>query len=480
MKVKRYLVNDLPEAVQMIRSELGSDAVILNTKEIRSGGFLGMFRKKRVEVIAAVDESAAKPKPRPAVSAQRSPAAALAFASSAAAVALAPEREPEPEPMAAPPSAWIPPAAVRERYNRGSVDSPPPPPKAAGAALEVLAGRAELSAAAPPAVAAEAASPPAPAAVRPIAAAERSNVLRRPAETEPAGEDETDALLKEIRSMKEMMMKMNRQQTFRRLPDPVMQLAKKLAKHGVEPAYVEQFAEAVGERTAGEREPSEQELLEAGREVLREWLAPAVGTGIAATTRIVHFVGPTGVGKTTTIAKLAADQAFVHRRSVGFITADTYRIAAVDQLRTYADILNMPLEVVFSPSELTRAYKKLEDRDLLLMDTAGRNYRNELFVSEVNSLLLPGEQAESVLVLSLTHKYDDMKQVAGQFSQYGVNRLLLTKMDETDSFGAVLNLARDFDFSISYVTCGQTVPDDIRAFDPEEIIRRLLGEPGDA
>ena len=203
------------------------------------------------------------------------------------------------------------------------------------------------------------------------------------------------------------------------------------------------------------------------------------GDGIDKATRIVHFVGPTGVGKTTTIAKLAAEQSFNHRRSVGFITADTYRIAAVDQLRTYADILNVPLEVVFSPSELSRAYAKLSDRDLLFMDTAGRNYRNELFVSEVNSLLAPGEHTETILVLSMTHKYGDMKAVASQFAKYGVGQLLLTKFDETDSFGAVVNLVKHFDFRISYYTCGQAVPDDIRPFDPEDLVNRLLGEPGD-
>ncbi|GIO10875.1 hypothetical protein J19TS2_04300 [Cohnella xylanilytica] len=514
MKVKRYLVNDLPEAVQMIRNELGSDAVILNTKEIRIGGFLGMFRKKRVEVIAAVDESASKPKARPAAaSSPRAASPAAAFASAAAAaVAVAPEPDPEAQ------AAWLPQAAVRERYSRGSGEGLAPSPKAAAAAKEILAG---LSAQAGPA--GEAPEPNAPAIASPRAAVapspgsedfagvlqaaaaspSRDRVLdgevsrsaygtsASPAAASPAetasrvpgvasageAEDETAALLQEIRSMKEMMLKMNRQQTFRAFPEPVMRLARLLARQGVEPAYVEQFAEAVSERLGGQHQPAEKETLEHAKEVLRAWLAPSAGTGISPSTRIVNFVGPTGVGKTTTIAKLAADQAFVHRRSVGFITADTYRIAAVDQLRTYADILNMPLEVVFSPSELNRAYKKLEDRDLLLMDTAGRNYRNELFVSEVNSLLAPGQQAESVLVLSLTHKYADMKQVAGHFSRYGVKRLLFTKMDETDSFGSVLNLVKEFDFEISYVTCGQTVPDDIRAFDPEELIGRLLEEP---
>ncbi|MBB6732868.1 flagellar biosynthesis protein FlhF [Cohnella zeiphila] len=470
MKVKRYVVQDVPEAVQMIRSELGSDAVILNTKEIRMGGFLGMFRKKRVEVIAAVDESAGRPAPRaPRPAPPRERAAVLTA-----------EAEP------APAQTWIPHAAVREKYGRGGAgEAIPPSPKAAEAAREILAS---LSAQAAGATAAPIEKEDAESSVaepkkvetsREVELSEKAVSASSPAAANAGqSEDETAALLNEIRSMKEMMLRMNRQMSFRHIPPAVMNAARRLAEQGVEPVYVEQFAESVCDRLGDLTDPDGAETAVQAREVLREWLRPSAAEGISPATRIVNFVGPTGVGKTTTIAKLAADQAFVHRRSVGFITADTYRIAAVDQLRTYADILNVPLEVVFSPSELSRAYKKLEDRDLLLMDTAGRNYRNELFVSEVNSLLAPGERAESVLVLSLTHKYADMKTVAGQFAKYGVKRLLFTKMDETDSYGAIVNLVREFDYSISYVTTGQTVPDDIRAFDPEDLIDRLLGGKG--
>jgi flagellar biosynthesis protein FlhF len=102
-----------------------------------------------------------------------------------------------------------------------------------------------------------------------------------------------------------------------------------------------------------------------------------------------------------------------------------------------------------------------------------------LFVSEVNSLLAPGEQTETILVLSMTHKYSDMKMVASQFAKYGVEQLLLTKFDETDTFGAVINLVKEFDFKISYITCGQAVPDDIRPFEPEDLVKRILGGPAD-
>ncbi|WP_239617009.1 flagellar biosynthesis protein FlhF [Cohnella mopanensis] len=494
MKVKRYIVDDVPEAVQMIRSELGSDAVILNTKEIRVGGFLGMFRKKRMEVIAAVDEAAKKPPARPPLI-TRSPL---------------PERQPERKPLLslteeqAVSSPLLPSNAVRERYSQtpfaDSGRTPLPPAQSLAdiqtdsglmgstktgsflSSLE-LAKSTQERVSPLPELRSESAVPDIQPDqhLRAQTQAAMLSVAMQGVDTRDNKQEkeETSALLQELRSMKELMTKMAKQQTYRSMPESVMKWSRRLAEQGVEPAYVEQFAEAVNQRLADLGEESTEASYEAARGVLLSWLLNAKGAGIEKGTRIIHFVGPTGVGKTTTIAKLAAEQSFNHRKTVGFITADTYRIAAVDQLRTYADILNIPLEVVFSPSELTRAYKKLSDQDLIFMDTAGRNYRNELFVSEVNSLLAPGEQTQTILVLSLTHKYSDMKTVASQFVKYGVHHLLLTKFDETDSYGAVINLVKEFGFQISYITFGQTVPDDIKAFEPEDLVKRILGDPAD-
>jgi len=193
----------------------------------------------------------------------------------------------------------------------------------------------------------------------------------------------------------------------------------------------------------------------------------------------VHFVGPTGVGKTTTIAKLAAEQALKFRRKVGLITSDTYRIAAIEQLRTYASILNIPIEVVFSASDLRKALDKMQLCELILMDTAGRNYRNEMAVSELNALLKTERASETFLVLSLTMKYGDMKAVADNFCRYGVGKVLFTKADETTTFGTVLNLLSDYDLSLSYVTDGQDVPDDIQIADAERIAAEIAGDPDD-
>ncbi len=461
MKVKRYIVDDLPEAVQMIRSELGSDAVILNTKEIRTGGFLGMFSKKRVEVIAAVDEAAKKPPARTPLQAR--PPERKQFASAIEETTVS--------------SPLLPSNAIRERYSQppfaDSVRKSAPASASALSFPDIQRDSGQAIPTHPNEMPTEHQRSGTQAATLAVA------VQTLEAREKSQAKEETSALLQELRSMKEMMTKMAKQQTFRSMPEAVMKWSRRLAGQGVDPSYVEQFAEAVNQLLEEKSEGDVESSYNAARIVLLSWLQNAKGSGIEPSTRIVHFVGPTGVGKTTTIAKLAAEQSFSHRRNVGFITADTYRIAAVDQLRTYADILNVPLEVVFSPSELTRAYKKLSDHDLLFMDTAGRNYRNELLVSEVNSLLAPGEQTETILVLSMTHKYSDMKLVASQFVKYGVNQLLLTKFDETDSFGAIINLVKEFTFRISYITCGQAVPDDIRPFDPEDLVRRLLGDPAD-
>ncbi|MDT2264619.1 AAA family ATPase [Paenibacillus larvae] len=189
---------------------------------------------------------------------------------------------------------------------------------------------------------------------------------------------------------------------------------------------------------------------------------------------MIHFVGPTGVGKTTTIAKLAAEQVLKHHKKAGFITSDTYRISAVEQLRTYANILGVPLEVVFSPQNLPRAFEALQDVDVIFMDTAGRNFRKELAVSELNALLQSCGETETYLVLSLTTKYEDIRVITENFIKFGVDKVLFTKMDETATYGTLVNLKRDFQLPFSYLTDGQNVPDDITLADEDKIVELLL------
>jgi flagellar biosynthesis protein FlhF len=191
--------------------------------------------------------------------------------------------------------------------------------------------------------------------------------------------------------------------------------------------------------------------------------------------RLVALVGPTGVGKTTTIAKLAGNFHLRERRRVGLITVDTYRIAAVEQLRTYADIIDLPMEVVSTPREMRQAVDRLADLDLILMDTAGRSPRDDVKIQELKSMLTEAEADEVHLVLSSVNSLESMKKTARQFAEVGVTALVLTKLDEATGLGNLVPLLRSCRLPLSYVTNGQNVPDDIEAADRRRLTRSILG-----
>jgi flagellar biosynthesis protein FlhF len=190
--------------------------------------------------------------------------------------------------------------------------------------------------------------------------------------------------------------------------------------------------------------------------------------------RIVALVGPTGVGKTTTIAKLAANYHLRDKQRVGLITVDTYRIAAVDQLRTYADIIDLPMEVVSTPREMRAAVARLSDLDLILMDTAGRSPQDDLRIQELKAMLGEAQADEVHVVLSSVASPTSMKQAADRFAEVGATSLLFTKLDETTGLGGVLPVLRGSQLPISYVTNGQNVPEDIASADSRQLARMIL------
>ena len=190
---------------------------------------------------------------------------------------------------------------------------------------------------------------------------------------------------------------------------------------------------------------------------------------------IVALVGPTGVGKTTTIAKLAANYRLREKQRVGLITVDTYRIAAVEQLRTYADIIDLPMEVVATPREMREAVARLADLDLVLMDTAGRSPRDEVKIQELKSMLGEANPDEVYLVLSSTAGAGNLVTTAEQFQEVGTTALLLTKLDEASNLGNLLGLVRQCPLPLSYVTDGQNVPDDIEVAQSRPLARMMLG-----
>ncbi len=194
-------------------------------------------------------------------------------------------------------------------------------------------------------------------------------------------------------------------------------------------------------------------------------------------TKYIFFIGPTGVGKTTTIAKLAYSLMEQKKAKVALVAADTYRIAAVEQLRTYAEIMNIPLYVIYSETELEEYKEELEQYDVILVDTAGRSHRNKEQRDDIERLIraVPASERETYLVLSATTKYRDLVKITETYAEVAEYRLIFTKLDETSTIGNIFNIKMLTGAPLSYATHGQNVPDDISRMDPQNITRQLLG-----
>lgn len=193
---------------------------------------------------------------------------------------------------------------------------------------------------------------------------------------------------------------------------------------------------------------------------------------------VLFFIGPTGVGKTTTIAKIASKYKVEYDKKVAFITADTYRIAATEQLQVYANILDAPMEIVYSQEDLNDAIAKFEDYDLVFVDTAGFSHKNEKQRNVIKTLLegVHEEYNKSVyLVLSATTKYADLIDIVDSYREIADYKLIFTKLDETTTYGNLLNIKLYSGADLSYMTYGQNVPDDIELFDTQKVVKKLLG-----
>ncbi|MDU4697773.1 MAG: flagellar biosynthesis protein FlhF [Paenibacillus sp.] len=471
MRVKRYIVDTMPDAMLKIRSELGADAVILSTKEMKIGGFLGMFQKKKIEVIAATEGDATPaPKGKPAMPATPAkPPASAPVARQAVPEAYRKSSQlvqPPSSPQAATNSSTL--AAVGLQEREDPIITPISP------AAKLQAPEPELR---QPSVekVPSLASARLEAAIQSATAKEHTSTLSAQESTRSAKEER---LLEEVQQMKMWISQLAKKQgDSREMPPSLQVFQQQLMNQEVNPELADAWVDDLYEAwVSSGKMLSDEDMRAQIRTLVGGFLKDRIGMGIGNFTKIVYIAGPTGVGKTTTIAKLAADQIFRLHKKVGFITADTYRISAIEQLRTYASILNVPLEVVQSPGDVQRAMQRLEHCDLILMDTAGRNYLNELFVAELHSLLAPSAASETYLVLSLTSKTQDMKRITEHFSKYNLDKVIFTKLDETESVGTIYNLLNEYPLKVSFLTNGQNVPDDLLQADGELLVDILLGE----
>lgn len=194
--------------------------------------------------------------------------------------------------------------------------------------------------------------------------------------------------------------------------------------------------------------------------------------------KVVFFIGPTGVGKTTTIAKIASKYKVEEDKKVAFVTADTYRIAATEQLHIYANILDAPMSIVYSAEELNQSIEKFSEYDLIFVDTAGFSHRNDTQRMDTKNLIDGLDEqynSEVFLVLSATTKYKDLLEIVDSYQEIAKYKLIFTKLDETTSYGNLLNVRLYSGAELSYMTTGQNVPDDIEEFNSQRIVKQLLG-----
>ncbi len=419
MQIKTYRAASLQEALAMVRDDLGPAAAVLQTREIRGGRLLRWIPGvRKVEVTASNEVNVPS--------------------------RLPPRREPATtNPVAS--------AAGIDLFDPGLRDG-------------ILRDNASREAA------------------RQHAETSQGTMARtRPAGQAPHGDlgAELKTQLDDLQSMLADLCRQSQAAGRPDIPQELFQLFTDLIDVDIPEDIARELVDRVRAESAGQPLP-DPELAKArvARLVEAELKVAGPIAVTPGTRRVVALVGPTGVGKTTTIAKLAANFRLRERRKVGLITVDTYRIAAVEQLRTYADIINLPMHVVSTPREMRSALAQMADMDLVLMDTAGRSPRDEVKIHELKAFLGEAQADEVHLVLSSVAGASTLARTAERFALVGATALVLTKLDETTGLGNLLSLVRSSGLPLSYLTNGQNVPDDIQAAEPQSLAACMLGLEG--
>ena len=457
MRIEKYHAEDMQEAFRLIKAELGPDAVVIQSRKIRLGGMFGLFRRPVYEVLAAIDEEV-KPQKFASTIATARPGARAAYAAGAKLPSLTDTVAPA---SSAPASTA--PASTAPASTAPATASHPRPAAPKPGSVE-----------------------PAPAAsVAPVAKPEAD--VAKPALAEEALklESSDSALLREMKSnmveLKTALSRLSKQAQFGNIANFAPVLVN-LYQRLVDQELSEDLAQDIVLRVNGELGVNGAENYELVREYVRKHLQelitvtgpPKLSSGRC---KSIFLIGPTGVGKTTTLAKLAANYCLVEHKKVALVTVDTFRVAAIPQLRTYADIIGVPLEVVYTPAELTEALGRCGEKDLVLIDTPGGSPRNSNQLELLKEYVDGAETKEVYLAVASPTKYRDMLEVYQRFSITRIDGLLFTKIDETSRYGPLVNLLNQTKTRLTYLTTGQNVPSDIELADSVKMADLLLAEP---
>ena len=489
MQIKSFKAPTLKEAMANVKSELGVDAVILHTNKIKKGGILGFHAKEIVEVIAAIEDESAVKEQKPAMD---TGAASEAVLQAAAAARASRNSAPEPQPT----GNFTPRNMVSQYQTAGTIEAishamaQNTPSPTFG---EVLASvnRAQEQAGQPVVNEQAASVAPAvdmnPGVEQPVENEQPAESMEAVTETqtqerdtETVSEDATDLEVKEqeildlqnqLEEMKSMLVEMSRNKDE---AGGIPNLQRAMEAQGISQHVLEDMISKLN-GTEILAPQNSIKALKALEKYVRKAIRIANGiTLYSDKPKIVALIGPTGVGKTTTLAKIAAKFVLEEGAKVALITADTYRISAVEQLKTYSDILGLPLEIVYNPQALQEAIEKHRDKQLILLDTAGRSQYNAYQMKELSELLNIDADIEKHLVMSATTKTSDGLELLDNFSLCKPDRVIFTKVDETKTHGIILNILHRRKAALSYLTNGQSVPDDIEPASIEKLAELLL------
>ena len=440
MVIKKYLVKNVNEAMNKIRYELGKDAIIISQRKVRKPGLAGLFSGKLIEVTAAVESSIKDEKIKESTKVNII-SEEDEFKKSIESIKKLMENEITVAKNIEKPSALnnmiLEHNANAEKERKNSV-------------IDSVIGSDE-----------------------------ETRILGKDLYSTNSSKLENDKLSvesvhKEVEELKNLINKVmikNTDTIEEKLEEKSLFDSELLIKQLDEIDIDEKFHSDIINRIS-DYDVENSEVKEMLRDIFERDI---LVTNKEMKGKVV-LVGPTGVGKTTTIAKLAGRLALVEKKSVGLITIDTYRIGAIEQLKTYAEIMNIPFKVVITIKEMEEAIESMKDCDVILIDTTGRSSKNTMQISELRAFVQKAEPDYVNMVISATTKNKDIESILNGYSELEYGSVIITKLDETTVYGSIYNIAQNANKPVSFITIGQNVPDDIKISTKEELTRFILGE----
>lgn len=373
MKIKRYIGSSVQEVMGKVKRELGSDAIILHTRNVKQSGFLGFFKKSLIEVVAALEEK-------------------------------------------------------NMESNHLSKSS---------------------------------------YIIKDNNIATNTNLFSK-------NKDDLEDEIIKIRTMVEKVantLDANKNE----LPEVFSNYFNSLIDNGVNRDVAFQILDRINQQINISNKDSSQ-VEEIILYSIRDYLGESSPITYDGRQKVIFFIGPTGVGKTTTLAKIAANFSINKKHAVGLITADTYRIAAVEQLKVYSEIMNIPIKVVYEIKDIYKSLSNFKDKDIILVDTAGRSHKNQDQMNELMELIESVNNKEIHLVINATTNLDTIRDILNKYSFIDDFKIIFSKIDEAINLGNILNTKFYFNNPVSYLTTGQNVPDDIEIPNMDKLSKCLIGE----